>query len=44
MKQIRLPIKDLEEIVCELALEQIRWADVTEKYPAFNSKADDKEV
>jgi hypothetical protein len=37
MKQIRLPLKDLEDVVCQLALEQIKWADVNEKYPTFNA-------
>lgn len=35
MKQIRLPIADVDKVVCELALEQVLWADIVKLYPEF---------
>lgn len=35
MKQIRIPIKDLGEVLMSLVNEEISWNDVLAKYPAF---------
>lgn len=44
MKQIRIPIADVDKVVCSLALEQVLWADVVKEYPEFVVESkDDKE-
>lgn len=42
MKQIRIPMSDIDKVVCELALEQISWANISKEYPEFVSEAKDE--
>jgi len=33
MKQIRIPLSDLDKVVVSLALEQISWLEISKEYP-----------
>ena len=44
MKQIRIPMSDIDKVVCELALEQISWADISKEYPEYVSESKDDEA
>ena len=44
MKQIRIPMGDIDKVVCELALEQISWADTSKNYPEYVSESKDEEA
>lgn len=41
MLQIRIPLDHVEKVVCELALEQVKWSDICKEYPAYDSSAKD---
>jgi hypothetical protein len=41
MKQIRIPMSDIDKVVCSLALEQSSWADVSKEYPEFIQESKD---
>lgn len=43
MKQLRVPIADLDKIIVALSSETEAWEDVCKRYPAFasNEKEDD---
>lgn len=43
MKQIRIPMADIDKVVCELALEQRLWSDVIKEYPEFVSTEKDED-
>jgi hypothetical protein len=44
MKQIRIPMADVDKVVCELALEQVKWGEVSQGYPEFSSEGKDVET
>lgn len=41
MKQIRIPLSDLDKVVVSLALEQISWSEISKEYPEYTSDTKD---
>jgi glycyl-tRNA synthetase len=41
MKQVRIPIKYLADIMASLVNEEVAWADILNQYPAFVSSSDE---
>jgi len=43
MKQVRMPIADLSNIITQLSYALKTWEDVCKEYPAFESAAKEQE-
>jgi len=41
MKQIRIPLSDLDKVVVTLALEQISWSEISKEYPEYTAETKD---
>ena len=38
MAQLRIPLDEIADVVCDLALGKIEWSEVESKYPKFEQQ------